>query len=605
MIAAVDSTLSAAARAEVRRRCDGVPLYIEEVVAKLAAEQANTLRDVATQWERVPDALYEPLFAQLRSSDNAVPVVVAAATIGRDVDRTMLQSVLTLEPDELNVVIAELERTRVFESIGEDAWRFRHELLREVAAELPPPSQRKALHGRIADVIAGLPGAQPDSRELALHYGYAERFDEAAEACLRASDDARRRGALGEARTYLSRCLEHIARTEPGRSRNRREIAARLRRGFLISAAEGTTSPDAAADFEQCLELAGTSPSREMIATLTALYSYYLTRCDLRRADQLLKSVRSLAGEARGWLRPVNDSGVGQLDWFRGEFDAARVRLEECAAADSLVSALELERTWFMPHEPIAGIHTNLALARFVHGDVSGTADAMLAAERRCEQLTFPHGPFTLSYARTLEAWIAMEAGDFPRANGILDDLMASSERHGFDGWMLIAMAQRASAAALAAVSAETIDASSMKAHLASVGVSLDTLRAVHLVTFLTVFEAVLARLWLRAGEPERARERIEAALAQSDETGLDFYRVELLRHRASTWPDTERRDADLATAAELATRQNATIFALRVAVDRYVIDPSGGRDSLATAAGAFPSDSTWPELARALALLG
>ena len=42
---------------------------------------------------------------------------------------------------------------------------------------------------------------------------------------------------------------------------------------------------------------------------------------------------------------------------------------------DSQVSPSELERTWFMPHEPIASIHTNLAMARFIQGDVAGTTD--------------------------------------------------------------------------------------------------------------------------------------------------------------------------------------------------------------------------------------
>ena len=38
----------------------------------------------------MPEALYEPLFARLRATANMVPVLEAAAVIGRHVDRGLL-----------------------------------------------------------------------------------------------------------------------------------------------------------------------------------------------------------------------------------------------------------------------------------------------------------------------------------------------------------------------------------------------------------------------------------------------------------------------------------------------------------------------------------
>ena len=88
----------------------------------------------------------------------------------------------------------------MLEPWGTGSWRFRHELLREVAAELAPPSVRTALHGKAADALVGSAGGDPDWRLVAAHYEQAERFDEAASAYRRAASDARRRGALTEAR---------------------------------------------------------------------------------------------------------------------------------------------------------------------------------------------------------------------------------------------------------------------------------------------------------------------------------------------------------------------------------------------------------------------
>ena len=187
LIRVLDPALSADERALVVDRCDGVPFYIEQVVAGVTETG-------------VPEALYEPLFARLRASANVVPVLEAAAVIGRQVDRGLLCSVVDLSDDEVDDVIVELEDALVLEPWGTDGWRFRHELLREVAAELAPPSVRHQLHARVADALVGGVGGEPDWPLVAAHYERAERFGEAASAYQHASAAARRRGALAEAR---------------------------------------------------------------------------------------------------------------------------------------------------------------------------------------------------------------------------------------------------------------------------------------------------------------------------------------------------------------------------------------------------------------------
>ena len=133
LIVALNPAVSVEQRAAVRERCDGMPFYIEQVVAGL--EQSGG------EDSTVPEALYEPLFARLRASANVVPVVEAAAAIGRHVDRPLLIAVSGLGADELDDAIDELEDARVLEPCGAERWRFRHELLREVASELSAPQR--------------------------------------------------------------------------------------------------------------------------------------------------------------------------------------------------------------------------------------------------------------------------------------------------------------------------------------------------------------------------------------------------------------------------------------------------------------------------------
>jgi predicted ATPase len=127
LIVALEPTLNPRQRAAVRERCDGIPFHIEQVVAGL--EESSRAEPA------VPEALYEPLIARLNASAKAVPVAEAAAIIGRYVDGPLLRAVSALSAEEVDDVIDELEDAVVLEPFGVDRWRFRHELLREVAAE--------------------------------------------------------------------------------------------------------------------------------------------------------------------------------------------------------------------------------------------------------------------------------------------------------------------------------------------------------------------------------------------------------------------------------------------------------------------------------------
>ncbi|HME47571.1 hypothetical protein [Mycobacterium sp.] len=60
----------------------------------------------------------------------------------------------------------------------------------------------------------------------------------------------------------------------------------------------------------------------------------------------------------------------------------------------------------------------------------------------------------------------------------------------------------------------------------------------------------------------------------------------------------------DLAAAIALARRQEAVVFELRAALDDFALRGPAAKRSVVEAVGLFPGDSTWPELARARALL-
>ncbi|WIM88380.1 adenylate/guanylate cyclase domain-containing protein [Candidatus Mycobacterium wuenschmannii] len=600
LITALDPTLSADERAEVQHRCDGVPLYIEEIVTKLHEQPSDGAR-----WARVPDALYEPLFARLRASDITIQVVEAAATIGREFDRAILRTVLDMTESDFDDAIRDLETALVFEPTTMHSWRFRHQLLREVAYELPPPSVQRILHSRVADALVG-DSDHPDWHLVALHYEQAERFDESANAFQQAATDARRRGALDEARACLTRAIAQVARAAPGSARDRREVRLRLRRGFLASAAEGTASSQAAVDFERCLELAGTDlRESDLVATLTALWAYYLPRGDLRRTIQVSDSIRRQVPTDRHWFWRLNNTAYGMVAWYGGDFDEARELLEESiSGADSLARPVS-DPTWFVPNEPVASMHTHLGLARFVQGELRGAEVQLGQAVRRANDLSFPQGPFSLAYERCYEIWVRIESHQLAAAAEIASHLKADAKRHGFDFWFLMASAQEVAINGLSALAAGRHDPAELGGYIAMMLVTVQSWRAAEATLFVSFYDAVLAQLLTAAGKFGEARERLDIALQLGEETGVNFYRAELLRLRARVAADAAARDADLQAAVDTARRQNASIFELRSAIDTFELHGDPSEAVLADTVSRFPGDSDWPDLVRARTLLG
>lgn len=601
LIFTLDPAMTSAARREVRRRCDGIPLYIEEVVAKVEERQAGSV--TVTQ---VPDTLYEALLARLPSGNNTVIVAQAAAIIGSVVDRGMLQSIVDLAQDELDRAIEELADRRILEPVRNQRWRFRHELLREVAAELVPPSLRSRLHGRIGDVLAATSATgNPEWQLVAHHYEKAERYNDAATAYEEASAVARHRGALSEARTSLIRALENIERSAPGPTRDVHEIAVRLQRGFLSAVAMGHASTEAAAEFERCLQLIGDNVNSQLYATLGALWSYYTARGDLQRATLLGESIRSRLADMPEWSRPVNELLFGGLAWFRGDFTGARSLMEAAAMMAGEIAELRLEGNWFMPNEPFATIYTYLAMSRFMQGDLAGAEAALAQTHRRCEMLSFPHGMFSLAYAKSLEAWIRIEAGQLDRAADLVAELADLGKQHGFDEWVMVAATQDATVRSVAALAGDKPDPVTLQAHIETMTAVVQTWRAYELKVFLMCYDAVLARLLTAAGQRDAARDRVRIALELANETGMHFYDAELLRVRAHTSDDPDARHAGLREAVSLARKRGAATFELRAAADDFELIGEPARAALADAVAHFPSKQSWPELARARALLG
>jgi class 3 adenylate cyclase/tetratricopeptide (TPR) repeat protein len=596
LIDALHPGTTEAQRAAVRSRCEGVPFYIEHVVGEL---------DAAGPEPRVPEALYEPVFARLHHPHaDAVPVVEAAAVIGRAGDLALLRSVVGRDATDVDDIVTELVRARVLERSGPDGWRFRHELMREVAAELAPPSLRRKLHARAGHAVVDAAAAvEPDWRVVATHFEQAHQYDDAVAAYQKASLNARRRGAIQEAMACLTKAFSQLRSCPAGSARDRREIAIRLERGFLAGAAQGSQSGEGSADFEQCLALASSGNYQdELFTTLMALIGYYVPRAELRRAHELLDSLSARLTRDRPWSHPVIASSLGSVIWLEGDFTAARSHLLRALADRSAADPAVLDSAWWVAVDPISAAHNFLALTYTVGGDLDRANAELVESVRRCDALGFPQNAHNRAHTYFMEIWVRLESGQISGAANLVAELRRQSEQSGLDLWQWVGRTEHATVKALAALGAGA-DAATLTALADNLARRVDATRLIHLNSYLTFHDAVIGRLLIAAGQPEKARERLEMALRHAQETGMHFHDAELMRLRAHTLTEHQSRHEALADALDFARHQGATLFELRCLLDVFDLS-DGNRSELADVVHRFPGDARWPEFARAQRIL-
>jgi class 3 adenylate cyclase/tetratricopeptide (TPR) repeat protein len=599
LIQALHPDIGPDARRAVQERCDGVPLFIEEVVAKLKFRTEEP-----DDQAQVPDTLYETLVARLRSSTDSLLIVETAALIGSRFDRDLLSSVTGVSWRKIDSLLDDLNRSRVLRPVGKRQWAFQHELLREVAAELSPPSVRRRLHHRIADVLADrTAGGTPEWPLVAHHFERAERFDEAAAAYQQASSEARERGALIEAQTHLTRALDNIEMMPASSSRAHLEVTVRLERGFLATATTGYTSPEAADEFERCLQLVTEEPSLEMYGIFSALWAHYTARGQLDRVGRVAEAIRDLEG-ASEWTTASNNALAGFFAMFRGQFLAARAALEEAVAGIDRAGIPPSEQKWYTPADRISGIYTELGLIRFLQGDLVGAEQSFARIRSRSETLPFPANAVSLIYGQLREVTVRVEAGDFDRAGELINEVAARAEELCLSEWVMVAGTNQLAIAARRAL-ADNLEPEALQPHIQNMTAVVDSWRAAELKAYLAIFEGQLVRLHTAAGDLAAARECALRALEMVEETGVATHKVDLLSALAHTFDDRDAQYAGLQKAMEVAREQGAVVFELRCAADAFELVGEPARQALQEALSKIADDQDWPELARARALLG
>ncbi len=297
----------------VHQGAGGNPLFAEELVATIA--ESGGTAGLPAAIKGLIAARLDGLPLEQRS------VLQRAAVFGKTfwtgglralgATGDVVASLQALEEKDLLRVQA---RSRVR---GEREYTFKHDLIRDVAYQTLPRTERRSLHGRVTDWIEQVAGGGAEGYFdlLAHHALQAGQQDRALGYLIRAADRARRAAAHREEAALLAQALT-IAETT-GRSELLPDLRARRGKAFARLGLWTAARPDLEAG------LAGVGPGQEarraeVLIDLAEVCFWSLDTAQLRRYATEAGALATQAGHhalglhAGGWLA-MADNADGQL----------------------------------------------------------------------------------------------------------------------------------------------------------------------------------------------------------------------------------------------------------------------------------------------------
>jgi DNA-binding SARP family transcriptional activator/tetratricopeptide (TPR) repeat protein len=474
---ALIDNLAEAVPADVRERiteaADGNPLFVEQMLAMLG-ENGGGSGDAQLS---IPPTIHALLAARLdRLGDGERAVVERASVIGKEFWPSAIaelagdESRADLGPALRTLVRKELIRPGRSSFFGEDAFRFRHHLIRDVAYESLPKGARAALHERFAGWLEEKAGERVIEYEeiLGYHLEQAYRYQtelapvddakrtlasRAAERLFAAGRRAYSRGDVPAAVSLLSRALALWPAEDRQKLELRLELGESLREvGELQRSFEL---------LEETVRLATAAGAADIAAhaSLTALRLRIQTdpQIDLEEGEAFVRRTIDILQNGNRDARALSKAWylLAWTNWFR-----ARAGVAEEALGNAIVAAREAgdDRGEIQALHLLTGIAyfgpisvgAGIALCREISESHPGHWRISLSTERAAAGLMAMAGQFdearelvardlaaledlglsvTITGAGELYARVHMLAGDFAAAEAVLRGLFELSER--------------------------------------------------------------------------------------------------------------------------------------------------------------------------------
>ena len=505
--------------AEVARKTDGIPLFVEEFT-KMVVE-SDWLQETDGQYALtgplptllIPSTLQDSLMARLDRLATAKAVAQLGATIGREFSYALIAAIspfgeATLSEGLHQLVAAELVYQR---GLPPDAhYQFKHALIQDTAYQSLLKRTRQQYHQQIAQVLeqqfVEVTATQPEL--VAQHYTEAGLAEQAIPYWQRAGQSAAQRSANVEAVHHLSKGLALLHALPDGPQWAQQELSISLSLGAALIAARGWASHEAENIYTRAGELCEqVGTPAQQFTVLFGLWLVYLLRAELEQAAKLAQQLLSLAQrEGQADLLVLGSFAVGTVAFWRGELLAAQTHLEHG------ISLYDREQ-----HHPLTSLYNVdpgvyclsylvwvLAHLGYVDQAVTRNQEAVSLAT----QLAHPH---SLVFALTMRAWLHQLRREEHAAQEQVEAAMRIATEQGLPDWEAWGTTLRGWTIGQQGQADDGVR--EMENGLAaSEGTGAVMIRSYYLALF--------AEVQAQGGCPQEGRETIQEALARADEGG-------------------------------------------------------------------------------------
>jgi class 3 adenylate cyclase/tetratricopeptide (TPR) repeat protein len=390
------------------KAAEGVPLFLEQLVIALLDERVQA-RGHTRRLGGVPLMLAEMLSERLDRLPGGRRIVQAAACIGRSFVPDFLLAVL--EEDATRVarplealVAAEILLPKRYGA--EIRYEFRHALLQRMAYESMVQTERRAMHGRIVDVLSQRAVSRPTLPEvvaqhlavrptlpevMAHHLTEAGRTLEAIEAWLKAGTSAATRSAHIEAVDHLRRGIGLLDKIDEPKQRRQLELNLQVSMMGSILATQGATSPELHACCERGLQLCGEGDATPLVFPFAfGEFTFVNCRGSSEEAERLARMFLSLS-ERNGFDsgRVIGHRMLGMSLMTQGVAPKAREQIESSLALYS--PERDAATTHMFGQNTEVHSKSLLSFTLFCLGEVDAALETGVDALRTADALRHPH----------------------------------------------------------------------------------------------------------------------------------------------------------------------------------------------------------------------
>jgi class 3 adenylate cyclase/tetratricopeptide (TPR) repeat protein len=577
-------------RAQIQRRTEGNPFFIEEVIRTFIAD-GTLVEDKRTQGWRlarpmagltIPDTVHGVIVARIDRLDESVKTVLKlAAVIGRSFFLRVLKAIAEAS-DAVEPGLSRLEETeliRLRQHAPEIEYTFKHALVQEAAYDSILAERRRAIHRSVARAIETL-FAERSHNEfaslLAYHYAHAEDWPKAQAFLLAAGDQSGRMAADAEA-------LEHYRQAEAT---------------FMkVAARELTPLQRATMDRKLGQAFYGVGNYDEAFVHFTRALAHLGVRYPTTRVGVRLQIARHIAAHflRRGltrWMRPTLPADVAleisticeSLVWLNYLVD------EERFALDGLIGLDVGDRSG-----DLVARGRGLALLGMVLNAFRSYRWARRCIDEAVAVAARANLPVAAASAVFVRGWLEWTHGLVDEAKSSLDQSAAAYQAFGdlrgwagaasLQFWLFALRGELAQAASLGADMVRTGEAAN-DPHLVSWGLGcvghwasavgpldeaalhLDRGRSICLqssqMRMHANFGGILAKCLMRQGRIERASEILHESVRVLDARGVrDLFYIEPMTAFTELWLLEAQRSTAAARKAALRAAKAACAKAL------------------------------------------